>query len=77
MKDIIEKLLHTYEGNVFISGLLGFGIATLFKPICVDCVKYISPDLRKQDGKRYKIDDNCYENKVVPAKCDGTELPSR
>jgi len=71
---IIDKLLFTKQGNLLISIILGFGIAMLFKPICDDCIIYISPDLRKENKKKYNINNNCYENNVIPIKCKGNEL---
>jgi ABC-type bacteriocin/lantibiotic exporter with double-glycine peptidase domain len=76
-ESIIDKLLHTKQGNILISIILGLGLAMLFKPICHNCIEYISPDLRKEHNKKYNINNNCYQNIVIPIKCKGNELKSK
>lgn len=75
MNDIINKLLYTKVGNILISIILGFGLAMIFKPICKNCIKYVSPNLHKENSKNYKLNGVCYKNKVIPEKCNGSELP--
>jgi hypothetical protein len=75
MTPIIQKLLYTKEGNIIISIILGIGLAMIFKPVCKNCIKYISPDLHKEKNKKYKINGTCYKNIVIPEKCNGKELP--
>ena len=72
---IVNKLLYTTEGNIIISIILGLGLAMIFKPVCKNCIKYISPNLHKENSKSYKLNGICYQNKVVPEKCNGSELP--
>jgi hypothetical protein len=75
MKEIINKLLYTKEGNIIISVVLGLGLAMILKPVCKNCVRYVSPNIHKEDGKRYKLNGICYKNRAIPEKCNGKELP--
>lgn len=72
---IVHKLLNTKEGNIIISIIFGIGLAMIFKPVCKNCFKYISPNLHKEKNKKYKINGTCYKNIVIPEKCNGKELP--
>lgn len=75
MSPIVQKLLYTKEGNIIISIIIGIGLSIIFKPICKNCIKYISPNLHLEKYKTYKINGICYKNNVIPNKCTGDELP--
>ena len=75
MKEIAQKLLYTKEGNIIISIILGFGLAMILKPVCKNCVRYVSPNIHKENGKTYKMNGICYKNIAIPEKCNGKELP--
>jgi hypothetical protein len=60
-------------GLKFISILLGFGLASLFRQVCKDdmCRVIKSPtNLKEIEKSIYKIDDKCYKYKPVPTICD-------
>jgi hypothetical protein len=48
-------------GKVFISILLGLGLASLFKKVCNDknCIRFKGPPLSDIDGKIFKQGENC------------------
>jgi hypothetical protein len=76
MNEITNKLLYTKEGNIIICVILGFGLAMILKPVCKNCVRYVSPNIHNENGKIYKLNGICYKNTAIPEKCNGTELPN-
>ena len=68
----IERLLHTKNGKMFISILLGLGLASLFRTMCKDktCMIFKHVDVDKIDGKIYKSGNRCFEYNMVQEKCD-------
>ena len=59
-------------GLKFISILLGFGLASLFRQVCKDdkCRIIKGPNIKEIEKKVYKIDDKCYKYKPVATVCD-------
>jgi len=59
-------------GLKFISILLGFGLASLFRQVCKDdkCRIIKGPNLKEIERQIYKIDDKCYKYKPVATVCD-------
>jgi hypothetical protein len=68
----LKRLLNTALGKVFISILLGLGLATLFRKVCNDrnCLVFNGPVIGNVDGKIYKHGEKCYQYKASSAKCD-------
>ena len=65
----LGKFIHTKTGKIIASILLGVGLATFFRKVCIgkNCVKYISPPIDELRDKTYKFNDACYtieENNV-------------
>ncbi len=67
-----NRLLHTDLGRVFLSILMGMGLATLFRKVCTDkkCILFNGPIIGDFDKKTYQYDGKCYKYKTVGAKCD-------
>lgn len=68
-----KRLLHSGLGKIFISILLGLGIATLFRKVCKDknCIHFKGPLTGEVDGKVFKHGDQCYKYVVQNAeKCN-------
>ena len=67
-----KRLLNTELGRVFISILLGLGLATLFRKACEgkDCILFNGPVISEIDGKTYKYGEHCYKYSLHSAKCD-------
>jgi hypothetical protein len=68
-----KRLLHSGLGKIFISILLGLGIATLFRKVCTDknCLRFKGPLTNQVDGKVFKHGEQCYKYKVQNAdKCN-------
>jgi len=70
-----KRLLYTPIGRVFISILLGLGLATMFRKACVDknCIVFNGPVITEFDGKIYKHGEKCYKYSMSSAKCDSTK----
>jgi hypothetical protein len=65
-------LLRSREGEIFISVILGFGIATLFRRVCKgrSCVVIKGPKLSEVQEYVYRIDDRCYQYKPRMVACE-------
>lgn len=70
-----KRLLNTQLGNIFISIILGLGLATLFRKVCNDknCIVFNGPVISDIEGKTYKHGDKCYKYSVESDKCDSTK----
>jgi hypothetical protein len=68
----LSKFVHTETGKVLMSILLGFGLATFFRQVCVgkNCVYYNAPPVAEIDGEIYKFDNTCYKLNKNAVKCD-------
>jgi len=71
----VKRLLDTGIGRIFISAILGIGLASLFNKVCKDknCLVFNGPILTEFDGKIYKHGEKCYKYSLNPAKCDKTK----
>ena len=67
----IERILHGKIGKIFMSVLLGLGLATLFRKVCKnrDCIVFYAPDIEKIKGQIFKFNDKCYTFKEKITKC--------
>jgi hypothetical protein len=70
-----KRLLDTDLGKMFISILLGLGLATMFKKVCDDknCIIFNGPVISDFEDKTYKYDGNCYKYSVSMEKCDSNK----
>jgi hypothetical protein len=64
-------LYDSETGLKFISVLLGFGLASLFRQVCKDdtCRVIKGPNIKDMEKNIYKIEEKCYKYKPVPALC--------
>jgi hypothetical protein len=71
----LGKFVHSETGKYIMSILLGFGLATFFRQVCVgkDCISYYAPPVEEIDGEIYKFDDACYKLNKNAVKCDSTK----
>ncbi len=71
IKEIINRLLYTNMGQMFISALFGLSLALLFKRVCKDnCTIYIAPKKEEIEGKLFKLEDTCYKYTTKQVKCN-------
>ena len=70
-----KRLLYTDLGHIFISIILGLGVATLFRKVCTDksCIQFNGPIISDLEGKIYKHGDKCYKYSTHTDKCDTTK----
>ena len=68
----LSKFVHTETGRILMSILLGIGLATFFRQVCVgkNCLSYNAPPVAEIDGEIYKFDDKCYELQKSAVNCD-------
>ena len=66
------KFVHTKNGRMMMSILLGFGLATLFRSVCKgkDCYNFIAPPLEDINGKKYEYDGKCFTYNILNTKCN-------
>lgn len=65
------KFVHTKNGKIIMSLLLGFGLATIFRTICKekDCIIFMAPPLEEIKDKIYEHENKCYQYKPESTKC--------
>ena len=70
-----RRLLNTPLGQIFISILLGLGLATMFRKACTDknCISFNGAVIGDIDGKVYQYGEKCYKYVSNPTKCDSTK----
>lgn len=70
-----DRLLHTPIGRVFISIMLGLGLASLFRKVCKDknCIIFDGPVISQIDDKIFKHGSKCYKYDAESANCDKTK----
>ena len=68
----LKRILYSDVGRVFISILLGLGLATLFRKVCKDrnCLIFKAPGLDKIEKQIFKFDNECYTYEKEATKCD-------
>lgn len=71
----LRRLLNTPLGKVFISIMLGLGLATLFRKVCTDknCIVFNGPIISDFDQKVYQYGNKCYKYTTEQAHCDTTK----
>ena len=72
----IKVLLNSPMGRIFISILLGLGLATMFRTVCEgkNCIRFVGPVLSEVDGKIFKHGNKCYKYESESSgKCDDTK----
>lgn len=71
----LKRLLNTALGKVFISILLGLGLATFFRKACTDksCLIFNGPVITEVDGKIYKHGEKCFSYTSSATTCDPTK----
>ncbi len=67
-----KRLLYTETGRLFISVLLGLGIATLFRRVCTEknCIRFNGPVISEIEGKIYQHGEKCYTYTTNADQCD-------
>lgn len=68
----ISKFVHTDSGRLFMSIILGLGLATIFRASCKgkNCIIYDAPPLNEIKDKTFKINNKCYKFEPSLVKCN-------
>ena len=68
----IERILHGKIGKIFMSVLLGLGLATLFRKVCNDrsCLVFHAPHIDKIRGQVFDFDGKCYTFEEKAERCN-------
>jgi hypothetical protein len=68
----LKTFLHSKNGRILMSVLLGIGISTLFRKVCKDrnCLVFKAPQYEKIKDKIFKFDNKCYTYKDNIKQCD-------
>jgi len=67
----IMDIINHPVGNLLISGLLGLGLAAMFKKVCNDgnCVIIRGPSYKEIKDKIFVFEDKCYKYKPKAVSC--------
>ena len=68
----LKNILHSKNGRILMSILLGIGISTLFRKACKErnCLVFKAPSFDKIKDKVFKFDNKCYTYKENMKHCD-------
>ena len=72
----IQKVMHTKLGQILISIILGFGLASIFRRSCKDaeCFSFFAPKPSEVEKKIYTHGGNCYSFRTETLPCS-SETP--
>lgn len=67
-----EKLFKNDVGKIFVSIILGLGLATLFRTACSGskCYNFIGPEFDSIKNKKYKYNNKCYSYEENAVSCN-------
>tara|TARA_Y100000816_G_C26095494_1_gene579641 strand:+ start:1105 stop:1362 length:258 start_codon:yes stop_codon:yes gene_type:complete len=68
----LKKIIHSNQGRIIISVILGLGLATLFKRVCKGkkCVIFEKAPDDEIDDKVFKYGSKCYKFKMENSTCE-------
>ena len=68
----LKRLIYGEPGKIFISIILGLGLATLFRKVCKDrdCIVFRAPDIKKIHNQIFKFEGKCYKFSEEIERCD-------
>ena len=68
----VRRLLYSKHSNIFLSIILGFGLATIFRKVCKkrNCITFRAPPMDEISGKTFKFNNKCYKFKEHIVNCD-------
>lgn len=68
---MLTDIMENKAGQIFVSILLGLGLATLFRKVCKDnnCMVIKGPPVTDVNKYFYKIDQDCYKYTPYATNC--------
>lgn len=78
-KDGILRILYSKHGRILISILLGLGISSLFKRVCVGrgCIVLTAPNPNEIKTKIHKFGNKCYKYTPLETKCKNSYMSNK
>jgi hypothetical protein len=72
----LGKFIHTYNGQIIMSILLGFGFASLFRKVCnnTNCITFLGPSIEKIKNKIFQYDNKCYSYSYKTTNCPRNDV---
>jgi hypothetical protein len=71
----LRRILYGDAGKIFMSIILGLGLATLFRKVCNDrnCIIFKAPDIKKIQNQIFKFQGKCYKFTEEIEKCNNNK----
>ena len=71
----LRRILYGDAGKIFMSIILGLGLATLFRKVCNDrnCIIFKAPDIKKIQNQIFKFEGKCYKFTEEIEKCNNNK----
>jgi hypothetical protein len=68
----LVRIIESEQGKIFISILLGLGLATLFRRVCNErnCLLFRHPDIDDIHKNTYQHGEKCYNFREKLVKCN-------
>jgi hypothetical protein len=75
----LREIIHSSQGRIIISIVLGLGLATLFRATCnkKGCVVFSKPSDKKIDGKTFQYGNKCYQYSLKNKECNSEKKTVR
>lgn len=75
MKLGLKRLIESKNGKIFMSILLGLGLASLFRRACIGrgCLVFTAPSMKEIKGKVYTFNKKCYKFNEENVTCDNSK----
>lgn len=72
MKFAIKRLIQSKNGKIFLSIILGLGLASLFRRACSErgCMVFKAPSIKEIKDKVYNFNKKCYRFTEESVTCD-------
>lgn len=69
-----EKFVHTKNGRIILSILLGLGLSSLFRKSCKhrNCIVFKGPQIKEIKDKIFEYNNKCYKYNETNVKCDSS-----
>ena len=74
-----KRLLYSPMGKIFVSIVLGLGLASMFRKACTErnCLQFKGPSTKDIEEKVYKFNDRCYSFKTSAETCSSNKKQVR
>jgi hypothetical protein len=71
----LRSFIHTHNGHIVISIVLGLGLASLFRKAChnKNCIVFKAPEIKEIKDKVFKFENKCYKYTEQPTTCNSNK----